>query len=282
MRRGAAERPAPWPEGGPSGLRRRLDEIAALAGGAPAFGLSPAAPAGRRVLGRCFGTTVSSVLQPVHAADGRRLGWEALARLHSAAGGDRAPGEGFAEAGDDAALIALDRLCRTVHALNFRLAGLDGHGTLILNVHGRLLHAVRRGHGAFFSTVLAHIGLPPAAIVIDLPALPEHDVHWLRRVVASYRTAGFAVAVEAVSGAHAGLLAALARPDWVRLPPAAVEPALVARLHRLAVRVLASRVETAAQRCACIAAGVDALQGYALGRPERDFGDSGAFNSILE
>jgi hypothetical protein len=165
---------------------------------------------GQRVIGKFYGATITSAFQTLRDPASRQiLAHEALARSYSANGAGLSPWGLFADASTDEHLIALDRLCRTVHVLNYCVCGLhaDG-GTLVLNVHERLLHAVVTGHGAFFRQVLDVIDVLPASIVIDIPQLKSADVHWLKHVVESYRRAGFGVAIEASSALQAKLLGA--------------------------------------------------------------------------
>ena len=107
------------------------------------LGVSPTAfrlLARQRVAGRFFGATLTTVFQPLRVpGDGRVFAHEALARSYSARGDGLSPWRLFADAASDEHLVTLDRLCRTVHALNYRVTGLnDVGGHLFLNVHERL------------------------------------------------------------------------------------------------------------------------------------------------
>lgn len=243
-------------------LLRRLDGVLP---GSPALRIVP----GQRIAGRFYGAIITSALQALHApCSGRVLAHEALARSYSAEGDGLSPWGLFAHAATETHLVALDRLCRTVHALNYRLSGHAATGRkLVLNVHTGLLQGVPDGHGAFFRQVLELIDLPPEAIVIDLPLLETADLHWLKRVVASYRKRGFGVAVTAASPVHAKLLAALIEPDWVRLQAGQISGRTVLALRTLGVRVVATCVETAEAHARCVEAGVDLAQGFHYGRP---------------
>ena len=121
------------------------------------------------VVGDWFGCELSSVFQPIVLHAGRStIGYEAFLRILG--NGERAlsPWTLFSANADDGRLVALDRLARTVHALNFLLS-VDGDGLLFLNVHGRLLAAVSGDHGAAFRKVVDALGLPPERIVIETP-----------------------------------------------------------------------------------------------------------------
>lgn len=111
----------------------------------------------------------------------------------------------------------------------------------------------------------------PARIVIDIPQVKSADVHWLKRVVESYRRAGFGVAVEASGVLQAKMLCTLVRPDWVRLSAAAIVSEAVAQLHGLGVMVVATRVEDASTHAHCLSAGVDLVQGFFYDQPAEKF-----------
>jgi len=250
-------------------IRRLLRGIDGLLPESPTFRVL----AGQRVSGKFYGATITSALQTLRdPLSGEVLAHEALARSYSATGTGLSPWGLFADASSDEHLIALDRLCRTVHALNFRVSGLsEAGGKLVLNVHERLLHAVLAGHGAFFRRVLGLIDVSPARIVIDVPLLRSSEVCWLKGVVESYRRAGFEVAVEAASAVQAKLFATLVRPDWIRLRSALVAAETVAELHSLGSRVVATRVETALAHSHSVAAGVDLVQGFHYDTPSEVF-----------
>lgn len=237
-------------------------------------GLLPASPDfqlldGRRVAGKCAGTLITSALQTLRdPLSGQVLAHEALARSFSSVGVRLSPQALFAEATGEQHLVELDRLCRTVHALNYRVCG-PGQtgGKLVLNVHERLLHAVASGHGTFFREIVELIDLPPANVIIDIPLLKTSDVCWVGRVLESYRCAGFGVAIEAFSAAQAKLFAWLLRPDWLRLPAALIVAGNVAELQAFGSKVVATHVETPALHAHCLLAGVDLAQGFHYDRP---------------
>jgi EAL domain-containing protein (putative c-di-GMP-specific phosphodiesterase class I) len=241
-------------------LRRRIDQLVPES---PAFRLL----GGRRLSGKFYGATITSAWQGLRdPASGRVVAHEALARSYSSSDAGLSPWRLFAGAASDEHLVALDRLCRTIHALNFRVSGLDdAGGILVLNVHERLLRAVPKRHGSFFGELLTLIGLPPQRIVIDLPPLPSFDVHWLKGVVEAYQRAGFGVAFEASSAVQAKLVATLVRPEWIRLAPDRISSDTVAALHGLGVKLIATRVETASADAHCRSVGADLVQGLHYG-----------------
>jgi EAL domain-containing protein (putative c-di-GMP-specific phosphodiesterase class I) len=246
-------------------LRKLLRRVDALLPVSPSFRVV----AGKGIVGKFYGATISTTFQTLlDPASGAVIGHEALARSNSANDSGQSPWGLFADTASDAHLIALDRLCRTIHALNFRASGLSAAGgTLLLEVHERLLHAVPHGHGTFFRQVLELIGVPPDRIIIDIPLLQVSDVHWLRRVVGSYQSAGFGVAIAVSSALQAKLYATLLRPQWIRLTPELIDAQTVRALHTLKVSVMAAGGEYAAMHARGLSAGLDMLQGVHYEHP---------------
>jgi EAL domain-containing protein (putative c-di-GMP-specific phosphodiesterase class I) len=238
---------------------------------------------GGRVVGKLHGSYISSIFQPWRRPqDGAVVSHEAYARSHSKNGEDISPWQLFAEAEVDHQLVTLDRLCRTVHALNY--FGSDNLGSgglpgipglpglpLVLNVDARLLQAVPDRHGEFFGKVLGLLGVAAERIVIDIRTAQTFDLTRLRRVIANYRQHGFHVAVNAEGVIHARSLANLLEPDILMLEadvfPAAALATLTATLAQNDVRIAVKRIETPAQLAAAKDAGVHWVKGFLLDRP---------------
>ncbi len=139
------------------------------------------------------------------------------------------------QAADGAALFALceteqsvvhfDRLCRTLHALNFLAQRQSVGGYLQLPVHPRHLLAVPNQHGLVYEAILKRCGLAPDDIVLelDVPNLPP-DAHFTH-ALAAYRERGYRLALrvpEACADPGAAWAAVLAlRPDRLRVAPTA-------------------------------------------------------------
>ncbi len=171
-----------------------------------------------RVSGRYYGSSLSSTFEPVvDAAHGRPVAFEALVRSYDPAGQGLSPWRLFELAASDEQLIGLDRLCRTVHAINF-FANDPGGQDLHLNVHGRLLSAVPDDHGSAFRRVLASLGIATERIVIELPPAVAGNDTLLAFLVANYRSNGFRVAVALSSSDHLVALVRRVRPDLVKVP----------------------------------------------------------------
>jgi EAL domain-containing protein (putative c-di-GMP-specific phosphodiesterase class I) len=224
-----------------------------------------------RVVGKLHGSYIASSFQPWRRPqDGAVLAYEAYARSHSKSGEDVSPWQLFAEAEVDHQLVTLDRLCRTVHAINY--FAIDDRGPpLVLNVDARLLSAIPERHGEFFGKVLDLLGVAAERIVIDIRTSQLFDLSRLRRVIASYRQFGFLVAVNAEGVIHARSLANLLTPDVLMLEADVFTPTalatLTATLAQSGVLVAVKHIETTDQLATARAAGVHWVKGFLLDRP---------------
>lgn len=191
--------------------------------------LSPRLRAGGRirrsaaggVVGNWYGCELSSVFQPIVVpATSRVVGHEAFLRILGRGGHDLSPWSLFSANAEDDQLVALDRLARTVHLLNFIAAARDGTGEdslLFLNVHGRLLAAVDADHGAAFRRVVDSLGFPARRIVIETPVGASAQPDLLGFVLRNYRQNGFQVAVNVESQAQWQALAATSSADFIKV-----------------------------------------------------------------
>jgi len=220
---------------------------------------------------------LSSVFQPiVTTADGETVGHEAFVR----AGTDRqlSPWTLFAQAAASADpdwLVALDRLCRTLHAANY-FAVADERWRLFLSVQPGLVSAVARDHGAVFAGILRLLGVPRSRVVIQLPAGLNDQPDLLQAAAQSFAAHGFGIAVHFSGGASVLLASALSVPeggavclkiDAPSLPASVPLPQLVADCRR---RGLISLVKRAGggEAAAVLSARADLVQGFAFGGPE--------------
>lgn len=225
---------------------------------------------GGGVVGRWLATDLGSVFQPlIRSDDGAIIGYEAFVRAHGGGEMSLSPWNLFSLVADDAALVMLDRLCRTVHVQNFR----GQAGKLFLNVHDRLLAAVSEDHGRAFRRVLEALELKPAQFVIETPEAVNPDRKLLAFVLANYRLNGFAVAVNVASVIELEELLRVMRPEYVKLDgrrlcqPEQMERAIVlARDH--GVRPVFTRVEGMAQLSFLQRRIGLLIQGWAVARPQ--------------
>ena len=171
---------------------------------------------------------------------------------------------------DDEEFIYLDRLVRTLHALNYLTR--PTRGNLLLPVHARHVLSVPTDHGLAFEEILRPCGLFPEQVTLEIDIAGIEETERLVRAVANYRSRGYGIAISRFGRKSLDfhLLHEL-RPDIVKLDPllvASTRPLkrIVASLVDLPSRVLIDGVDSTATRCAAAADGIDLLQAHESGR----------------
>lgn len=115
-------------------------------------------------------------------------------------------------------VVHFDRLCRTLHALNFLAQQQHTGGYLQLAVHPRHLLAVQNQHGLVYEAILKRCGLGPADLVLQLA---EPRAAGLEQALDNYRQRGYRIALKP-GNSLADVRAALAlQPEIIKLdtPP---------------------------------------------------------------
>lgn len=174
---------------------------------------------GRRVIAEYAGLRLGSRFQPLLPLHPQQpYGHEALLTVHGPAGA-LPPAAAFVVPTSGDEIVYLDRLCRTVHALNFLLQPNSG-GLLCLNVHPRHLASVRQDHGLAFERILIQCGLAPEQVMLEIRHHPALDPADLTRAVESYRRRGYLIGLDQLQSAPAEALWDAVRPDMAKLAPA--------------------------------------------------------------
>ncbi len=234
-----------------------------------------------RAIGCYEGLRLRSVFQPLFlTATMKPFAWEALLRASDANGRDVPPEQAFRvpETADD--IVYFDRLCRTIHALNFvSLAVPDD--LLFLNVGGGHLSNVSSGnHGDIFERLLRHCGLQPSQVVLEIIESRIDDLDCLVDAVAAYQKRGYRVAIDDFGCQHSNFdrLWQLS-PDIVKLDRSLIVqsetnprariilPKLVEIIHDLGAQVVCEGIETPSQHALAMGVGVDLVQGFFYARP---------------
>lgn len=148
------------------------------------------------ISGRWQNLTLSSVFQPIFRTTNLStpFAYEAFVRCSDAQGNLIKPKDLFSRPVDQDEITSLDRLCRTIHLLNFTLHGIDD-ALLFLNVHEGLISAVDDNHGSAFRKVVDALGFSPNRIVIELPISLVKDTKRLHFVLQNYRLNSLEVAI---------------------------------------------------------------------------------------
>ena len=219
------------------------------------------------VAAQFFQARLTSAFQPIVRAAGGVMGHHALVRVNGDGGDTAAPWKVFAQASDDANLVQLDRLCRTVHALNYFPSAPAGN-FLFLNIDRRLLNFIAADHGMYFEAILAKMGVSPGRVVIVMPASASDDPVTFVRAAISYRIRGYRVLAQLRATTEADLEHLfLADPHYAAIDGPAPERSdeiapIVAALTRRGIGSVARRIESEAQAQAARDAGFNFLQGW--------------------
>lgn len=235
---------------------------------------------GDAVAARYLGLHISSVFQPiVDLRKGEPLGYEALLRANDQNGDSLSPSDAFHQAEVAERLVKFDRLCRTLHTLNYLNMGVND--LLFLNVHPDLLLAVH-GHGKVFEQVLHQHDVPTQHVVIEINESAISQTPRLIEAIENYRRCGYRIALDNFGAKHFDLQRLLElSPVFVKLDRAflrklevdknlqKVTPKLIEAIHELEIEVIAVGVETADDLERSKAAGIHLAQGYHLGKPVR-------------
>ncbi len=225
------------------------------------------------VAAQFFQARLTSAFQPiVRAADGSVAGHHALVRVNGNGGDTAAPWKVFAQASDDAHLVLLDRLCRTVHALNYFPAA-PAANSLFLNIEKRLLNFVAADHGVYFEAILAKMGVSPGRVTIVVPASASDDPVTFVRAAISYRIRGYRVLAQLRATTEADLEHLfLADPHYVAIDGPVADRSdetmrIVAALTRRGIGSVARRIESEEQAQAARDVGFGFLQGWHYAAP---------------
>lgn len=143
---------------------------------------------------------------------------------------------------DDEEFIYLDRLVRTLHALNYLTK--PSRGNLLLKVHSRHVLSVPADHGLAFEEILKPCGLFPEQITLEIEIDATSDTDRLIRAIRNYQSRGYAIAASRFGRNHLdfGLLREV-RPEIVKLDPLLIDSPrplsrIVDNLRRLPGKVL--------------------------------------------
>jgi diguanylate cyclase (GGDEF)-like protein len=256
----------------------RTDVVAYAPGLDTGFEETDAAPAASAVADVIARGLLRPVYQPIVALASRRvLGVEGLIRpVPPAPFTD--PGALFTAARAGGRVTALDLAC--IEAIVSGAVGLPDDQFLTINVSPSTVEAPEFTTGALLG-ILARHGLPADRVVIELTEhQPIHDVARVRERLGVLQRAGVRVAADDVGAGNAGLrLLAEISFDVIKLdlglvqgsassaPTEAVVGSVVALASRMGALVVAEGIEEPAQLDQLLELGIEAGQGYLLGRP---------------
>lgn len=204
----------------------------------------PLRTSGHEVTGVYAGITLRSVFQAIFDTEtGRLIGYEGLLRALTAQGSELSPAAVFSLPSSASEVVYLDRLCRSLHSLNFLLQEGEKQGLLALNVHPRHVAAVSTDHGRTFEAVLHQCGLSPENVVLEISSRALHQPQHLIEAVHNYRQRGYRVALDNVRQIPESDHLAALRPDWVKFDPV-VRELPPAKLRLLLANALAGQTHS--------------------------------------
>lgn len=165
------------------------------------------------------GMRLGSYFRPIiDLRDERIVGHQALLVANRADGSPVSSTDAYATCESANAVVHFDRLCRTLHALNFLAQRRYAGGYLQMAVHPRHVQAIPNQHGLVYEAILKRCGLAPQDIVLHIDSQSPGNAAGLGEALASYRLRGYRLALTAPAGTSSAWLRSFA-PDIVQLPP---------------------------------------------------------------
>lgn len=194
-------------------------------------------PDGERAAAWHRGLRLGSLFQPiVDLRQGRIVGHRATLAARREDGTPVASEEAYALCDSAEAVVHFDRLCRTLHALNFLAQRRYAGGYLQLPIHPRHLLAVPNQHGLVYEAILKRCGLAPEDIVLDIDASRLGGNPHLATALGNYRRRGYRLALRDPDLGGIGALIGL-QPEVVSLAAPLEELLQAARVAGVAVEL---------------------------------------------
>ena len=245
------------------------------------------------VIGHYRGLRLISHFQPIFSLVHKRpVGYEALLRAQNQAGNYIPPLELFHMVSDEEETVFLDRLSRNLHLRNF-LPTADETSWIFLNVNPQVTVGGKR-YGPYFSELLERYQIPPHRIVVEILEANIHDESLLAEAVDYYKNLGCLVAIDDFGAGHSNfdriwrLSPQIVKLDRSMIAQAAhnisvrrVLPNLVSLLHESGSLALMEGIETEEEALIAMDSGIDFVQGYYFGRPQKSLLGAGQNTEVL-
>ena len=227
--------------------------------------------------------TLRSAFQPIYSFSHQRLiGHEALLRATDVEGRPVSPLQMFDNCNGLAALRALDRACRLLHARGFA-RGLESAQWLFLNVDASAFEPSLDldASTAPMLELCTGSGLHPTQIVVELLETALPDGAQFERWVAALKELGFIVALDDFGAGHSNFDRVFRlRPHIVKLDRDVIARAaldrsvrrvmtqMISLLHECGAQVLIEGVESSTEAEISLDSDADFVQGFHFGRPQ--------------
>ncbi|MGJ0486340.1 MAG: EAL domain-containing protein [Methylomicrobium sp.] len=232
-----------------------------------------------RYTGLYRGFTLESVFQPITGNGQHTMGYEAFLRPSIGKALPVEPKFVFRYIQETGGLVLFDRICRTLHLLNF-LAFKQEQELLFINVHPALLAKVD-AHGKIFEAIVHAHSVPVENVVIELEESYLDHQQTLDKALRNFRDRGFKIAISDF-GRELTYVKRLWKitPDFVKLHSdllreavadekvAKILPRIVDLIDQAGGEVVVQGVESARQLAIAKQSGARFYQGFALSKPE--------------
>ncbi len=225
---------------------------------------------GERVFAWHRGLQLRSLFQPIVDLQQQRIvGHMAMLTAQQEDETPVASDVAYASCESGSSFIYFDRLCRTLHALNFLAQRATVGGYLQLAIDPRQLLAVQSQHGLVYEAILKRCGLAPADIVLEFSASHLGSDGRLASAVGNYRQRGYRLALRdpVLSRDIAAVLAL--HPEIVRFE-GRPEAAVLEGFCQAGIATEISGVDSDADAAAATAAGFDLGLGIFFGAAQAD------------
>ncbi len=216
------------------------------------------------------GLRLGSLFQPiVDLRQERVVGHQAILLARREDGTVVSAAEAYVLCATPASVVHFDRLCRTLHALNFLAQQQHTGGYLQLSVHPRHLLAVHNQHGLVYEAILKRCGLAPEDIVLRIDVSGSGQPGQLAEALRNYRQRGYRLALRDPS-------AALAIDDLLDLEadilqlPAGEGTQRVEAAHHAGILIERSGIESGQDLALAGIAAIDLGRGSLFGKPSPD------------
>jgi len=225
-----------------------------------------------------MGARIGTHFQPIFDVTRRAcLGFEALARLRGADGGESSAESLFSGVGAESRGL-LDWACRALHLRNFATVD-PGDRMLFMNVHPEAAARDAR-RGRELGNLIRYYGLAPRRVCIEIVETACSDDGALLEAVRAYREMGARIAIDdfGIACSDIGRVRRL-RPDIVKVDRSVIAAcaagamrrgslrAMVEELRASGAKVVIEGVETREQLLWAVEAGAQYLQGIHLAAP---------------
>ena len=215
------------------------------------------------------GLRLGSHFRPiVDLRDERIVGHQALLVASLADGSPISPADAYANCESAEAVVHFDRLCRTLHALNFLAQQRYAGGYLQMAVHHRHVQAIPNQHGLVYEAILKRCGLAPQDIVLHIDNQSPEGPPGLGEALASYHLRGYRLALSVPDGVSAAWPPSFI-PDIARVSPGHDLASLEA-LQRDGVSLELAGIDSGAAYRQAVPAGIALGQGDLFGLLQAD------------